>query len=48
MDPEKLNQLHIQTEAKDRPKSFFWTTLLIVLAFCIALGTAIYLRSTLQ
>ena len=39
MDPEKLNKLHIQTEAKDRPKSFFWTTLLIVI---LVTGVAVY------
>ena len=39
MDPEKLNQLHIQAEAKGRPKSFFWTILLIVL---LVTGVAVY------
>jgi HlyD family secretion protein len=39
MDPEKLNKLHIQTAAKNRPKSSFWTTLLIVI---LVTGVAVY------
>ncbi|MBI3853036.1 MAG: efflux RND transporter periplasmic adaptor subunit [Verrucomicrobia bacterium] len=39
MDPDKLNQLHIQTEAKSRPKSFFWATLLLVI---LVSGAAVY------
>jgi HlyD family secretion protein len=39
MDPEQLNKLRIQTETKDRPKSFFWTVLFIVI---LVTGVAVY------
>jgi len=42
MDPDKLNKLHIQAEAKDRPKGFFWLTLLAVI---LVTGATIYYAS---